>query len=95
MSRKIRFSLVWVIPILVGILTFYLGWKAFWNMGLIVTNAFETADSIVSGQIQIKYKSVILGTVKNVSLDKDMVHFNFQIFLSRRTTSLITNHSCF
>lgn len=94
-SRKIRFSLVWVIPILVGILAIYLGWKAFWNTGPTVTISFETADGIVSGQTQIKNKSVVLGTVKNVSLSKDMSHVDVQVALSRTAAPLITNHARF
>lgn len=93
--RKLRFSLVWVIPILVGVLAIYLGWKAFWNTGPTITISFETADGIVSGQTQIKNKSVILGTVRTVALSKDMSHVNVQVALSRTAAPLITDQARF
>ncbi|MDI2090995.1 PqiB family protein [Commensalibacter oyaizuii] len=94
-SRKVRFSLVWVIPILVAILAVYLGWKAIYNAGPTITVTFETADGIVSEQTQVKNKSVVLGTVKSVSLSKDMRHVDVQIAMTRRAAPFITSNAKF
>lgn len=94
-SREIKFSLVWVVPIIVAILAVYLGWKAIYNAGPTITISFETADGIVSGQTQIKSKSVVLGTVKNVTLSKDMRHVDVQVAMTSRASSVITNKARF
>ncbi|EUK17436.1 PqiB family protein [Commensalibacter papalotli (ex Servin-Garciduenas et al. 2014)] len=94
-SRKIKFSLVWVVPIIVAILAIYLGWKAISNAGPTITISFETADGIVSGQTQVKSKSVVLGTVKSVSLSKDMRHVDVQIAMTGRASSVITDKARF
>lgn len=94
-SRKIKFSLVWVVPILVAILAIYLGWKAIANSGPTITVSFEAADGIVSGQTQVKSKSVVLGTVKSVSLSKDMSHVDVQIAMTSRAAPIVTSNARF
>lgn len=94
-SRKIKFSLVWVVPIIVAVLAIYLGWKAILNAGPTITISFETADGIVSGQTQIKSKSVVLGTVKSVSLSADMRHVDVQVAMTSRASAVITNQARF
>ncbi|CAI3922102.1 Intermembrane transporter PqiABC subunit PqiB (PqiB) (PDB:5UVN) (PUBMED:27795327 [Commensalibacter communis] len=94
-TRKIKFSLVWVVPILVAVLAIYLGWKAIYNAGPTITISFETADGIVSGQTQVKNKSVVLGTVKSVNLSKDMRHVDVQVAMTRRAASVISSNARF
>ena len=95
LSRRIRFPLVWVIPILVALLALYLGWKAILNNGPEITVSFETADGIISGQTQVKNKSVVLGTVQNVSLTKDMRRVNVRIAMTSKARSILTKNARF
>lgn len=94
-SYKVKFSLVWIIPIVVAIFAVYLGWKSFYNAGPTISVTFETADGIISGQTQIKNKSVVLGTVKGVSLSKDMHNVTVWIEMTRKAAPMITENARF
>jgi paraquat-inducible protein B len=69
--RRPRFSFVWMIPIIAVLIAGYLGYRTITEEGPLLTLTFRTADGLTSGQTQLKYKSVALGTVESIALSKD------------------------
>lgn len=69
--RRIRFSIIWIIPIVSVLIAGFLVWRSFMDNGPEITVVFDTADGLTSGQTQVKNKSVVLGTVEDVSLTDD------------------------
>ena len=60
--KKSRFSLVWVVPIVVVVLGGLLLFRTLRDAGIPVTITFETADGLEAGKTKIKYKDVEGGT---------------------------------
>lgn len=72
--RRRIISPVWSVPFIAAIIAIYLAWHTFAEEGKEITISFNTADGIIAGQTQIKYKALPLGTVTAVALDKDHKH---------------------
>src|ERR1700722_9142367 len=69
--RKRHFSAVWLIPIVAAMIAIYLGVHDYAEHGPTITVTFKTAQGLIAGQTQVKYKAVPLGTVENIKLDDD------------------------
>ncbi|HEU5048062.1 MAG TPA: MlaD family protein [Rickettsiales bacterium] len=96
MTRKRRrLSPVWTVPMVAGFIAIYLGWHTLSERGEEVTISFNTADGIIAGQTQIKYKAVSLGTVSEISLDQDHKHVVVKAKMTRDAHDLLTDHTRF
>ena len=93
--RRARFSLIWLIPILVVAIAAYLGWETISRRGPEITLEFETADGITAGQTQVKHKAVGLGTVQSVGLSKDLKRVEIQVQMSDQARPFLTNNAQF
>ncbi len=93
--RRARFSLIWLIPILVVAIAAYLGWQTVQRSGGEITLEFETADGITAGQTQIKHKAVGLGTVESVGLSKDLQRVEIRVQMSRQAKPFLTSNAQF
>ncbi|WP_428395205.1 intermembrane transport protein PqiB [Lichenicoccus sp.] len=94
-ARPTRFSLIWLIPIIVLAIGAYLGWQTVSRQGPIITIEFDSADGLVSGQTQVKHKAVGLGTVEGIDLSKDLQHVDVRVRMSARSAPLLTSHAKF
>lgn len=93
--RRIRFSIIWIIPVLSIFIAGFLIWRSFANDGPEITVIFDTADGLTSGQTQVKNKSVVLGTVEKIELVDDMSHVEVRIRMNSGTGYMLTNHARF
>ncbi|MBS0980864.1 MULTISPECIES: PqiB family protein [Acetobacter] len=93
--RRIRFSIIWIIPVLSIFIAGFLVWRSFANNGPEVTVIFDTADGLTSGQTQVKNKSVVLGTVEKIMLVDDMSHVEVRIRMNAGTSYMLTNRARF
>ena len=93
--RRTRFSLVWLIPILVVAIAAYLGWQSVSTRGPEITLEFETADGITAGQTQVKHKAVGLGTVESVGLSKDLKRVEIRVKMSAQAKPFLTDNAQF
>jgi paraquat-inducible protein B len=66
-----RFSLVWVIPIVAGLVALWLGYKTLSEQGPTIRISFQTADGLEAGKTKVKYKNVELGMVDSIELSED------------------------
>ncbi len=93
--RRARFSLIWLIPILVVAIAAYLGWETISRRGPEITLEFETADGITAGQTQVKHKAVGLGTVESVGLSKDLQRVEIRVQMSAQARPFLTSNAQF
>lgn len=69
-----RISVVWLIPLVALLIGFWLGYKAWSEMGPTIKITFKSAEGLVAGKTKIKYKNVEIGTVHEIELSPDMSH---------------------
>ncbi len=93
--RKSRFSLIWLIPILVIVIAAYLGYTTLSRRGPEITLTFDTADGLTAGQTQIKHKAVALGTVENVGLSKDLRTVEIKVRMNAQAKPFLTTNAQF
>ncbi len=94
-SRPIRFSLIWLIPVLVLAIGGYLAWTTISRQGPEITIQFDSADGLTTGQTQIKHKAVGLGTVQGIALSHDLQHVDVRVEMGAQSAPLLTDHAKF
>ena len=94
-SRPTRFSLIWLIPIVVLAIGAYLAWQTISRQGPEITLEFDSADGLTSGQTQVKHKAVALGTVQGIELSHDLQHVDVRVQMSSQSAPLLTSHAKF
>ena len=67
-----RFSIIWVIPILAALIGIWLAVKAIRETGPTITIVFKSAEGLVAGKTEIKYKDVTVGKVETIKLSEDL-----------------------
>ena len=70
-SRK-RFSVIWLIPMIAALIGLWLAVKAIRETGPTITIVFRSAEGLVAGKTEIKYKDVTVGKVETIKLSEDL-----------------------
>ncbi len=94
-SRPIRFSLIWLIPVVVVAIGAYLAWTTISRQGPEITIELDSADGLTTGQTQVKHKAVGLGTVQGIELSRDLQHVDVRVQMSAQSAPILTNHAKF
>ncbi len=71
-KRSRGLSLVWLVPIVAGVIAAWLAWTSYANQGPTVRITFETAEGLEAGATRIKYREVGVGTVENITISSDL-----------------------
>jgi len=90
-----RFSPIWLIPIVAALIALYLTWHDYQQHGPLITVTFKTAQGLVAGQTQVRYKNVALGTLESVHLDKDLSQVTANIRMTAAAKPLLTDNALF
>ena len=69
-----RIPLVWIVPFLTALIALYLAWDTFSKRGPTITISFDTAAGLTPGQSQLKYRNVVMGTVKSIAIAPDLAN---------------------
>ena len=93
-SRR-RIPLVWIVPILTGLIAAWLAWDTFSKRGPTITIAFETAAGLTAGQSQLKYRNVVMGTVKTIAVAPDLSKVLVTVETVREAEELLTDKTIF
>ena len=93
--RPARFSLIWVIPIVVVAIAAYLGWETLSRRGPEITLEFQTADGLTAGQTQVKEKAVALGTVESIQLSNDLKRVEIRVRMNAQAKPFLTTNAQF
>lgn len=69
-----RVSLVWIIPIVAVIAAGGLAYRTYQQEGPTITITLPTAEGLEAGKSVIRYKDVVIGTVKDITLSAETTH---------------------
>ena len=72
--RRMRVSLVWLVPIVAGIIGLSMALPDWMSIGPKITVSFLTAEGLEANKTQVKYKNVVIGMVTGISLSEDRTH---------------------
>lgn len=72
--RRMRVSLVWLVPIVAGLIGLSMALHDWMNVGPKITVSFLTAEGLEAKKTQVKYKNVVIGIVSDIALSDDRTH---------------------
>ena len=94
-TRRGRFSLIWLIPIITVLIGGWLAWDTLSKRGPTITIAFDAGEGLLAGQSHIKHKDVDLGLVTKVALSPDASHVVVTAQMSREAIPFLTDQAKF
>ena len=71
-TRKARRSIgwVWLVPVVAALVGLSIVWHAWSQQGPKITISFQTASGLEVGKTQIRFRDVVIGTVKDIRLSE-------------------------
>jgi paraquat-inducible protein B len=93
--RRRRIPLIWLVPIITGLIALWLAWDTYSKRGPTITVSFDSAAGLTAGQSQLKFKDVTMGTVKSVAVSPDLTKVLVTIETTREATPLLTDKTIF
>jgi paraquat-inducible protein B len=76
-------SLVWVIPLIAALIGVALVIRSVSGKGPTITISFVSAEGLEPGKTKVKYKDVDVGSVKTITLAKNLSHVNVEVQLTK------------
>jgi paraquat-inducible protein B len=93
--RSRRVPVIWVIPLLAIAIGLWLAWDTFSKEGPTIKVTFDSAEGLQAGQSPLKYREIVLGTVKSLDLTSDHSHVVATIATTRQAEPLLTSQTVF
>lgn len=90
-----RVSLVWLVPVIAGVIGLSMLGHAWYANGPDVQIAFKTATGLEAGKTPVKYKDVTVGGVSAIALSEDRSHVIVTVSLVKSAASLAREDSRF
>ena len=87
-TRRARFSLVWIVPIVAAIVGVLMLARNIQQTGPQITISFRNAEGLESGRTEVRYKEVVVGRVTRVALSPDRERVIVSISLDKSAESL-------
>jgi paraquat-inducible protein B len=96
-TTRSRFSpsLVWLVPLVAAIAGLVLVVKTYSGAGPKIAITFQTAEGIQAGKTEVRYKEVVIGTVRGVDLSEDHSRVVVHVHLDRRAADFAVKGSRF
>ena len=94
-ERRRRFSIVWVIPIVVVLIGGWLAYTTIAARGPTITIDFKTAEGLEAGKTKVKFKDVEIGLVEDVTLKPNLSGVVVTASLSKETEAHLTDETRF
>ncbi len=94
-KRKIRLSVVWIIPILAALVGLGIAVQKILNEGPTITIVFNKAEGVEAGKTNIKYKDVSIGQVQTVKLSKNFTKVVVTAKIDKSAEGLIVEDAKF
>jgi paraquat-inducible protein B len=89
------FRTAWILPAVAAAVAIGLALQNMAREGPLVTVAFPSANGVVAGQTQVKYKDVPIGVVTAVHLSPDFATADVSVRVTREAASLMTDGASF
>lgn len=71
-SLLLRLPVLWLIPLVAGLVSAWLVWTTWAEQGPVVTIRFRTAEGVEPGKTPVRFREVDVGTVKRVRISDDL-----------------------
>lgn len=94
-KKKHKISLVWIIPLLAFIITVILIWNNTLNVGPSIKIIMTDAEGMEAGKTLVKFRSVVVGTVTEINLSKDLSKTVLTVRMKPDTDKLLNDKSSF
>jgi paraquat-inducible protein B len=93
--RSRRISVIWVIPLVAVAIGAWLAWDTWSKEGPTIRISFDGGEGLQAGQSQLKYRDIVLGTVKSLELAPDHTHVLVTVATTRQAEPLLTDETIF
>src|SRR5436190_7369158 len=93
--RSRRISIIWVIPLVAVAIGTWLAWDTLSKEGPRIKIPFEAGEGLQAGQSQLKYKDIVFGTVKSLTLSPDKTHVVVTVATTHQAGPLLTEGTIF
>jgi paraquat-inducible protein B len=93
--RSRRVSVIWIIPLVALAVGAWLAWDTLSKEGPTIQVSFDSAEGLTAGQSQLKFKDIVFGTVKSLTLSPDHDHVVVTIATTREAKPLLTDKTVF
>jgi paraquat-inducible protein B len=93
--KRMRFSVIWIIPILAAAVAIGLAVQRALSEGPVITIVFKSAGGIEAGKTFIKYKDVRIGQVTAVTLSEDYSKVLVKAKIAKHATGLMVDDAKF
>lgn len=90
-----RIPLVWIVPLITALIGAWLAWDTLSKRGPAITIAFDSADGLQAGQSQLKFKDVVMGTVKSITVTPDFSGVMVTVETTREAEPLLSDKTIF
>lgn len=90
-----RIPLVWLVPLITALIGAWLAWDTFSKRGPTITITFESADGLQAGQSQLKFKDVVMGTVKSIAVTPDFARVIVTVETTHEAEPLLSDKTVF
>lgn len=90
-----RIPLVWIVPVLTAMIGGWLAWDTYSKRGPTITVSFDTAAGLTAGQSQLKYRNVVMGTVRSITIPPDLSKVVVTIETTREAEPLLNDKTIF
>lgn len=92
---KRNLAWVWLIPIVAALVGGSIIWSTLSKQGPRITITFQSADGLEAGKTQIRYRSVVIGTVRQIRLSADRDRVLVEAELTNDAASFATGETSF
>ena len=90
-----RFSIIWLIPLLAALIGGWLAVKTIRETGPTITITFKSAEGLIPGKTEIKYKDVTVGKVETIQLSEDLSQVLVSAAMSPDVAAHLTTDTLF
>ncbi len=94
-KKRLRISVVWIIPILAAVIALGIAIQRVMNEGPTITIIFKAAEGIEAGKTFIKFKDVTVGEVTAVQLSKDYTQVVVKAKMQKYAAGLLVEDTTF
>ncbi len=97
-ARKIFFSgasLVWVLPLLALAVALYVAWQSYNARGPLIQVEFEKGAGIKSGETELRYRDVTVGTVEKVGFTEGLGRVTASIRVDKEVAPYVDSGAVF
>jgi paraquat-inducible protein B len=93
--RRRRIPLIWIVPALTAVIALWLAWDTYSKRGPTITISFDSGAGLQAGQSQLKFKDVVMGTVKTIVVAPDFSKVLVTVETTSEAEALLNDKTIF